>query len=126
MSSRKLQTLFDEEVETEVYKRMVKEMQKISIKYSINLKLLLADIPNPLNFCKGFKKDGNPCVARARLNGMCGSHIDQPQLKGPIEMVSKNNMGIRHTHSLLECIFKAGCPACEVSKKEFRDLRGFM
>tara|TARA_Y100000748_G_C15119726_1_gene341704 strand:+ start:109 stop:489 length:381 start_codon:yes stop_codon:yes gene_type:complete len=126
MSSRKLKTLWDEEVETELYKRMVKEMQKISLKYSINLKLLLADIPNPLNFCRGFKKDGSPCTAKAKLNGMCGSHIDQPQLRGPIEMVSKNNEGIRHTHNLSECIFKPGCPACEVSRKGFRELRGIM
>jgi hypothetical protein len=126
MSSRKLKTLWDEEVETELYKRMVKEMQKISLKYSINLKLLLADIPNPLNFCRGFKKDGSPCIAKAKLNGMCGSHIDQPQLRGPIEMVSKNNEGIRHTHNLSECIFKPGCPACEVSRKGFRELRGIM
>ncbi|ADQ91812.1 hypothetical protein BpV1_185 [Bathycoccus sp. RCC1105 virus BpV1] len=126
MTSRKLKTLWDEEVETELYKRMVKEMQKISLKYSINLKLLLADIQNPLNFCRGFKKDGSPCTAKAKLNGMCGSHIDQPQLRGPIEMVSKNNEGIRHTHNLSECIFKPGCPACEVSRKGFRELRGIM
>lgn len=126
MTSRKLQTLWDEEVETELYRRTIKIMEKISYKYSINLKLLLSEIPNPLNFCRGFKKDGSPCIARAKLNGMCGSHIDQPQLRGPVEMVSKNNEGIRHTHNLSECIFKPGCPACEVSKKGFRELRGIM
>lgn len=126
MTSRKLQTLWDEEVETEVYRRTIKVMEKISYKYSINLKLLLSEVPNPLNFCRGFKKDGSPCIARAKLNGMCGSHIDQPQLRGPIEMVSKNNEGIRHTHNLTECIFKPGCPACEVSRKGFRELRGIM
>lgn len=126
MTSRKLQTLWDEEVETEVYRRTIKVMEKISYKYSINLKLLLSEIPNPLNFCRGFKKDGSPCIARAKLNGMCGSHIDQPQLRGPIEMVSKNNEGIRHTHNLTECIFKPGCPACEVTRKGFRELRGIM
>ena len=126
MTSRKLQTLWDEEVETEVYRRTIKVMEKISYKYSINLKLLLSEIPNPLNFCRGFKKDGSPCIAKAKLNGMCGSHIDQPQLRGPIEMVSKNNEGIRHTHNLTECIFKPGCPACEVSRKGFRELRGIM
>lgn len=126
MTSRKLQTLWDEEVETELYRRTIKIMEKISYKYSINLKLLLSEIPNPLNFCRGFKKDGSPCIARAKLNGMCGSHIDQPQLRDPIEMVSKNNEGIRHTHNLSECIFKPGCPACEVSKKGFRELRGIM
>ena len=126
MTSRKLQTLWDEEVETELYRRTIKVMEKISYKYSINLKLLLSEIPNPLNFCRGFKKDGSPCIARAKINGMCGSHIDQPQLRGPIEMVSKNNEGIRHTHNLTECIFKPGCPACEVSRKGFRELRGIM
>ena len=126
MTSRKLQTLWDEEVETEVYRRTIKVMEKISYKYSINLKLLLSEIPNPLNFCRGFKKDGSPCIARAKLNGMCGSHIDQPQLRGPVEMVSRNNEGIRHTHNLTECIFKPGCPACEVSRKGFRELRGIM
>ena len=126
MTSRKLQTLWDEEVETEVYRRTIKVMEKISYKYSINLKLLLSEIPNPLNFCRGFKKDGSPCIARAKLNGMCGSHIDQPQLRGPVEMVSKNNEGIRHTQNLTECIFKPGCPACEVSRKGFRELRGIM
>jgi hypothetical protein len=126
MTSRKLQTLWDEEVETELYRRTIKIMEKISYKYSINLKLLLSEIPNPLNFCRGFKKDGSPCIAKAKLNGMCGSHIDQPQLRDPIEMVSKNNEGIRHTHNLSECIFKPGCPACEVSRKGFRELRGIM
>ena len=126
MTSRKLQTLWDEEVETELYRRTIKVMEKISYKYSINLKLLLSEIPNPLNFPKGFKKDGSPCIARAKLNGMCGSHIDQLQLRGPVEMVSKNNEGIRHTHNLTECIFKPGCPACEVSRKGFRELRGIM
>ena len=126
MTSRKLQTLWDEEVETELYRRTIKVMEKISYKYSINLKLLLSEIPNPLNFCRGFKKDGSPCIARAKLNGMCGSHIDQPQLRGSVEMVSKNNEGIRHTHNLTECIFKPGCPACEVSRKGFRELRGIM
>mgnify|MGYP001232124239 CR=1 FL=1 len=126
MTSRKLQTLWDEEVETELYRRTIKIMEKISYKYSINLKLLLSEIPNPLNFCRGFKKDGSPCTAKAKLNGMCGSHIDQPQLRGPVEMVSKNSDGIRHTHSLSECIFKPGCPACEVSRKGFRELRGIM
>ena len=126
MTSRKLQTLWDEEVETELYRRTIKVMEKITYKYSINLKLLLSEIPNPLNFCRGFKKDGSPCIARAKLNGMCGSHIDQPQLRGPVEMVSKNNEGIRHTHNLMECIFKPGCPACEVSRKGFRELRGIM
>ena len=126
MTSRKLQTLWDEEVETELYRRTIKVMEKISYKYSINLKLLLSEIPNPLNFCRGFKKDGSPCIARAKLNGMCGSHIDQLQLRGPVEMVSKNNEGIRHTHNLTECIFKPGCPACEVSRKGFRELRGIM
>ena len=33
MTSRKLKTLWDEEVETELYKRMVKEMQK----YHLNI-----------------------------------------------------------------------------------------
>ena len=126
MTSRKLQTLWDEEVETELYRRTIKIMEKISYKYSINLKLLLSEIPNPLNFCRGFKKDGSPCIAKAKLNGMCGSHIEQPQLRGPVEMVSKNNEGIRHTHNLSECIFKPGCPACEVSRKGFRELRGIM
>ena len=126
MTSRKLQTLWDEEVETELYRRTIKVMEKISYKYSINLKLLLSEIPNPLNFCRGFKKDGSPCIARAKLNGMCGSHIDQPQFRGLVEMVSKNNEGIRHTHNLTECIFKPGCPACEVSRKGFRELRGIM
>jgi len=126
MTSRKLQTLWDEEVETELYRRTIKIMEKISYKYSINLKLLLSEIPNPLNFCRGFKKDVSPCTAKAKLNGMCGSHIDQPQLRGPVEMVSKNNEGIRHTHNLSECIFKPGCPACEVSRKGFRELRGIM
>tara|TARA_B100000902_G_scaffold292023_1_gene278424 strand:- start:1313 stop:1693 length:381 start_codon:yes stop_codon:yes gene_type:complete len=126
MTSRKLQTLWDEEVETELYRRTIRIMEKISYKYSINLKLLLSEIPNPLNFCRGFKKDGSPCLAKAKINGMCGSHIDQPQLRDPVEMIPKNNEGIRHTHNLKECIFKPGCPACEVSRKGFRELRGIM
>ena len=36
MTSRKLQTLWDEEVETELYRRTIKVMEKISYKYSIN------------------------------------------------------------------------------------------
>ena len=122
----KVRTVLDEVFEERHYKRDVILMQKISDKYSINLKLLLSDIPNPLNFCRGFKKDGSPCLAKAKINGMCGSHIDQPQLMGPIEMVSKNNEGIRHTHNLSECIFKPGYPACETSRKSFRELRGLL
>ena len=122
----KVRTVLDEVFEETHYKRDVILMQKISDKYSINLKLLLSDIPNPLNFCRGFKKDGSPCLAKAKINGMCGSHIDQPHLMGPIEMVSKNNEGIRHTHNLTECIFKPGCPACETSRKSFRELRGLL
>src|SRR6056300_432012 len=114
MTSKKLQTLCEEEVETEVYRRSIKLMEKISHKYSINLKLLLSEIPNPLNFCRGFKKDGSPCIARAKLNGMCGSHIDQPQLRGPVEMVFKNNDGIRHKKNLREGIFNQGGRQCKV------------
>jgi len=100
----------------------------ISKELGISLKVLCNLIPNELSskFCKGFKKDGTPCTARSKFNGMCGSHIDQPQLMSPIEMTPKNNEGIRHTHSLTECIFKPGCPACETSRKSFRELRGLL
>ena len=101
----------------------------ISKELCISSRVLCNLIPNELSskFCKGFKKDGTHCTARSKYNGMCGSHIDQPHIRSPIEMGStKSNEGIRHTHNLSECIFKPGCPACEVSRKGFRELRGIM
>ena len=121
-----LMTIINKRLEQEPHVERLEMCMILSKELYMNSKLLCQFIPDSSKFCKGFKKDGTPCLARAKDNGMCGSHADQPQLMGPIEMTPKNSEGIRHTHSLTECIFKPGCPACEVTRKGFRELRGIM
>jgi len=108
------------------YLNQIEFAKIISDVYHINLKQLCKYLPNSGKFCKGYKKDGSPCTGKAKLNGMCNNHMDQKPGKEPIEMTMLNNEGIKHSHTFLECIYKPGCPACETSKKGFKDLRGIM
>ena len=68
----KVRTVLDEVFEERHYKRDVILMQKISDKYSINLKLLLSDIPNPLNFCRVLKRMVRHVLQKQKLMGCVG------------------------------------------------------
>lgn len=123
----KIQELIDSEVKTQ----LMKYAQVISKKHDISLKLLLQDIhshgelcldaPAKKCQCLGITAKKTQCTFLARHHGYCTKHMSQRKIvhKEVDEVVEKNpHVG----HTMKDCMFLAGCPACEKARKPFQNL----
>jgi hypothetical protein len=109
-------------VEAEVQKQLMKYAQVISKKHDISLKLLLRDIPSasgiidePVpdgNRCLGVTAKGIQCTFTGKFCGYCKRHVSQKKERPkPVESPSEKSPHVGHT--MKDCMFLAGCPACE-------------
>jgi hypothetical protein len=120
--SENLVKAYQEDVEKMCHERMLRFVQLVSENYGISLKLLMRDMPNPMGYCMGVKKGGEPCTRKASHDGFCMSHANNHKLHDPVSFSTQ----VRHNHPFPP-MFKKGCPACEASNSnEFRDLRNIM
>jgi hypothetical protein len=118
-------------IESEVQKQLMKYAQVISKKHDISLKLLLQDIQSygdakisetvqKNNQCIGVTAKNTQCTFGGTHHGYCGKHLSQrkvvPRVETPVEL----NPHVGHT--MKECMFLAGCPACEKSRKPHQNL----
>ena len=116
-------------VEAEVQKQLNKYAQIISKKHDISLKLLLQDIPSkivtedePLTVgqCHGITTAKKQCKFNGKHGGYCMRHQDQKKVIRRIVSTDEVNPHIGHT--MKECMFLVGCPACEKSRGSRQNL----
>lgn len=120
--SDNLARAYQEDLERMCHERMLKFVQKVSITHNIPLKLLMRDMPNPMGYCMGVKKGGEPCTRKASHEGFCMSHATTNRLHEPVNIKTE----IRHNHPFPP-FYKSGCPACDASpNNQFRDLKRIM
>ena len=127
----KLQVIVDDEVK----KQLMKYAHVISKRHDISLKLLLQDISltgdQPENEevskkagqCLGITAKMTQCKTNGKHGGYCMRHQDQKKEKKKTVMtnvVVDKNPHIGHT--MKECLFLAGCPACEKSRGSSQNL----
>jgi hypothetical protein len=117
-------------IESEVQRRLMKYAQVISKKHDISLKLLLQDLgtdnvgaeETKTGQCLGITARKTQCKTSGKNGGYCARHISQkkePPKKVPESPVDKN----KHIgHTMKECMFLAGCPACEKSRGSSQNL----
>ena len=115
-------------IEDEIQKKLLKYAQVISKKHDISLKLLIQDIPNKSDElsetgdepkksgqCLGITAKKLMCKSSGKHGGYCMRHKDQKKISLPkVESVDDINKHVGHT--IKECMFLAGCPACERSR----------
>jgi len=126
----KLQELVDAEVQ----KQLMKYAQVISKRHDISLKLLLRDIPlvsgapvseEPVSDgtrCLGVTGRGIQCTFTGKFCGYCKRHVSQRKerprtVESPM---SEKNPHVGHT--MMECLFLPGCPACEKTRCSRQNL----
>jgi len=125
----KLQAIVDDEVK----KQLMKYAHVISKRHDISLKLLLQDIgvdaeqqeevSKKAGQCLGITAKMTQCKTNGKHGGYCMRHQDQKkEKKKPImtNAVVDKNPHIGHT--MKECLFLAGCPACEKSRGSSQNL----
>jgi hypothetical protein len=117
----KLQQLIEEEVRIQVNKYA----QIISKRHDISLKLLLRDVdlvftePETTGRCRGITGKKTQCLGTGKHDGYCSRHLLQrktPLLVAPPS--SHPDLPVHIGHSLQECLFLPGCPACELLHKK--------
>jgi hypothetical protein len=121
----KLQALVDAEVQRQI----MKYAQVISKKHDISLKLLLQDIPNTVDTgnssntgqCMGITSKKTQCKSSGKNGGYCMRHVDQKK-KAPIRVDSEPMKSPHIGHTMKDCLFLAGCPACERSRGSSQNL----
>jgi len=113
-------------VEAEVQRQLAKYAQVISKKHDISLKLLLQDIPTYNNEtsvsdtakpgqCLGITAAKHQCKSSGKHGGgYCKRHVDQKKKVSLPKVPSTGDVHVGHT--IKECMFLAGCPACEKSR----------
>ena len=120
----KIQELID----SEVHQKIMQYARLISKKHDISLKLLLQDISSheeketddvlKNSQCLGVTARGSQCKFSGKQLGYCGRHTDQMKKKSSSssqqQPVEKN---VHVGHTMKECMFLAGCPACEKTRK---------
>lgn len=127
--------IIEKEVKSAVDKKITQYCEFISKRYGISLVVLLQDlekiesedgdfIPSPREEkvksgqCLGIKEtDHKRCTFIGKYGGYCKRHISQKKSEPPKVFKSNLISELQHTHSVLECVFKPGCPACEKSKR---------
>ena len=115
-------------VEVEVQKQLNKYAQIISKKHDISLKLLLQDIPTKLDTevplatgqCLGVTAAKKQCKHSGKHGGYCMRHQDQKKVIHRI--VSANEVNPHVGHTMKECMYMIGCPACEKSRGSRQNL----
>ena len=122
-------------VEEEVKKQLMKYANVISKKHDISLKLLLQDISiitdlqkneseeskNEPGQCLGVTAKKTQCKSSGKHDGYCMRHKDQKKTRVLTNAVTiDKNPHIGHT--MKECMFLAGCPACEKSRGSQQNL----
>ena len=123
-------------VEEEVKKQLMKYANVISKKHDISLKLLLQDIvlvtggggdidlgTRPPGQCLGVTAKKTQCKVSGLHDGYCMRHKDQkkdkPRNIDSLPIIDKNpHIG----HTLKECMYLKGCPACEKSRGSQQNL----
>ena len=124
-------------VEEEVKKQLMKYANVISKKHDISLKLLLQDISiitdlqkneseeskNEPGQCLGVTAKKTQCKVSGVHDGYCMRHKDQkkdkPRNIDSLPIIDKNpHIG----HTLKECMYLKGCPACEKSRGSQQNL----
>ena len=109
-------------IEAEIKKELLKYAQLISKKHDISLKLLIQDIstkyePSETNSeqCMGITAKKTQCKSSGKHGGgYCKRHIDQKKKVTLPKVFSSGDVHVGHT--IKECMFLAGCPACEKSR----------
>jgi Family of unknown function (DUF5763) len=108
-------------IESEVQKRISQYAQVISKRHDISLKLLLEDAKNVTTVntgqCMGLTAKKQQCRMSGPHDGYCMRHHNQRKLT-PVATPNTVNKHVGHT--LTECIFLSGCPACEKTKSMSR------
>ena len=121
-------------INAEVERRMMKYVQIISKKHDISLKLLLQDIPltsgstnvvcekSSSSQCLGVTAKGIQCTFTGKNSGYCTRHVSQRKEKVVVvpELVGEKNIHVGHT--IQECMFLKGCPACEKTRSSKQNL----
>ena len=117
-------------VEFEVQRQLMKYAQIISKKHDISLKLLLQDIPGPgtgaggdaeepkkTGQCLGVTANRAQCKSSGKHGGYCARHVHQMKKKDPVAVAVPEPQGNPHIgHTMKQCMFLAGCPACEKTR----------
>jgi hypothetical protein len=117
-------------VEAEVQKQLMNYAQVISKKHDISLKLLLRDIGSEPqleedvtegNRCRGVTAKGTQCTFTGKFCGYCRRHVSQRKERPRVvESPTEKNPHVGHT--MRECLFLPGCPACERSRGSRQNL----
>jgi translation elongation factor EF-G len=124
-------------IEVEVQKQISRYAQIISKKHDISLKLLLQDIPKfgseeqedvevdiepgKKGQCLGVTKTKKRCKFAGKNGGYCSRHQDQKKVVKKVE--SNCDFTTKHVgHTITDCLFLAGCPACEKTKGSRQNL----
>ena len=120
----KLQKLIEEEVRIQVNKYA----QIISKRHDISLKLLLRDVdlvftePETTGRCRGITGKKTQCLATGKHDGYCSRHVIQRKVPALVKTPSTAQLDpgipVHIGHSLQECLYLPGCPACEVLHKK--------
>ena len=112
-------------VDAEVQRQLMKYAQVISKKHDISLKLLLQDITSLATDCvtepktaqcMGVTCKKTQCRASGPFGGYCKRHMDQKKKVVPVFDESEQQKSPHIGHTMRECLFLAGCPACERSR----------
>ena len=123
----KIQELIDSEVQRQV----MKYAQVISRKHDISLKLLLQDIPNISEVedglrtgqCMGVTSKKTQCKSSGKNGGgYCKRHIDQKKKVFTRVADDEPQKSPHIGHTMKECLFLPGCPACERSRGSSQNL----
>jgi hypothetical protein len=118
-----------EVINSEVQKKLNKFAQLVSKRHDISLKLLLQDLssldgaeeetvtePVKSSQCLGITGAKKRCKFSGKHGGYCTRHLDQKKV---LKKVASENLEAvtKHVgHTLTDCMFLAGCPACEKVK----------
>lgn len=113
-------------INSEVQKKLTKFAQLVSTRHDISLKLLLQDLaslegetiiePVKSSQCLGITGAKKRCKFAGKHGGYCARHLDQKKV---LKKVASENLEVatKHVgHTLTDCMFLAGCPACEKVK----------
>lgn len=118
-------------VDSEVKRQIMKYAQVISKKHDISLKLLLQDIPSTADTedgtktgqCMGITAKKTQCKSSGKNGGYCMRHIDQKKKTVRVVDTGTETLKSPHIgHTMKECLFLPGCPACERSRGSSQNL----
>ena len=120
-------------IESEVQKELMKYAQVISKKHDISLKLLLQDIHSrgevqidaqaqATSQCLGVTAKKTQCTFSGKHGGYCARHVSQRKIRKVVSEESTTEKNFHVGHTMKDCMFLAGCPACEKSRKSSQNL----